>query len=156
MAPCSEQHTRSRLRMPSNLMFSPIFVSSFFYLILDSIPFFPPFFLFFSFFSFSFFSFFFSFLDTEYNPTSTPPEPGEAHCLCWWGFWCRLLVSFWFRNDPKTVVILWFLFVYSPVKLSKRRIKFDQHFPITLHQAVHNARVSPSSLVASTTTLRLQ
>ena len=56
-------------------MFFPIFVSSFFYLILDSIPFFPPFFLFFSFFSFSFFSFFFSFLDTEYNPTSTPPEP---------------------------------------------------------------------------------
>ena len=61
--------------MPSNLMFFPIFVSSFFYLILDSIPFFPPFFLFFSFFSFSFFSFFFSFLDTKYNPTSTPPEP---------------------------------------------------------------------------------
>ena len=28
------------------------------------------------------------------------------------------------------------MFVYSPVKLSKRRIKFDQHFPITLHQAV--------------------
>jgi hypothetical protein len=78
---------------------------------------------------------------------------GEAHCLCWWGFWCRLLVSFWFRNDPKTVVILWFLFVYSPIKLSKRRIKFDQHFPITLHQAVHNAVLSPSSLVASTTTL---
>ena len=45
VAPCSEQHTRSRLRMPSNLMFFPIFVSSFFYLILDSIPFFPPFFL---------------------------------------------------------------------------------------------------------------
>ena len=40
---------------------------------------------------------------------------------------------------------MWFLFVYSPIKLSKRRIKFDQHFPITLHQAVHNARVSPSS-----------
>ena len=78
VAPCSEQHTRSRLRMPSNLMFFPIFVSSFFYLILDSIPFFPPFFLFFSFFSFSFFSFFFSFLDTEYNPTSTPPEPAAA------------------------------------------------------------------------------
>ena len=56
-------------------MFFPIFVSSFFYLILDSIPFFPPFFLFFSFFSFSFFSFFFSFLDTNYNPTSIPPEP---------------------------------------------------------------------------------
>ena len=79
-----------------------------------------------------------------------------AHCLCWWGFWRRLLASFWLRNDPKTVVILWFLFVYSPIKLSRRRIKFDQHFPITLHQAVHNARVSPSSLVASTTTLRLQ
>ena len=156
MAPCSEQHTRSRLRMPSNLMFFLIFVSSFFYLILDSIPFFPPFFLFFSFFSFSFFSFFFSFLDTEYNPTGTTPEPFLAHCLCWWGFWRRLLASFWLRNDPKTVVILWFLFVYSPIKLSKRRIKFDQHFPITLHQAVHNARVSPSSLVASTTTLRLQ
>ena len=81
----------------------------------------------------------------------------SAHCLCWWGFWRRLLASFWLRNDPKPLVILWFLFVYSPVKLSKRRIKFDQHFPITLHQAaVHNARVSPSSLVASTTTLRLQ
>ena len=155
MAPCSEQHTRSRLRMPSNLMFFPIFVSSFFYLILDSIPFFPPFFLFFSFFYFSFFYFFFSFLDTEYNPTSTPPEPLSAHCLCWWVFWLGLLVVFWFRKNFKTLVILWFLFVYSPVKLSKRRIKFDQHFPITLHQAVH-ARVSPSSLVASTTTLRLQ
>ena len=71
-------------------------------------------------------------------------------------FWLGLLAVFWLRNDPKTVVILWFLFVYSPIKLSKRRIKFDQHFPITLHQAVHNARVSPSSLVASTTTLRLQ
>jgi len=79
-----------------------------------------------------------------------------AHCLCWWVFWLGLLAVFWLRKDPKTLVILWFLFVYSPVKLSKRRIKFDQHFPITLHQAVHNARVSPSSLVASTTTLRLQ
>jgi len=58
-------------------MFFLIFVSNFFYLILDSIPFFPPFFLFFSSFSFSFFSFFFSFLDTKYNPTSTPPEPVE-------------------------------------------------------------------------------
>ena len=79
-----------------------------------------------------------------------------AHCLCWWVFWLGLLAVFWLRKDPKTLVILWFLFVYSPIKLSKRRIKFDQHFPITLHQAVHNARVSPSSLVASTTTLRLQ
>ena len=60
-------------------MFFLIFVSNFFYLILDSIPFFPPFFLFFSFFSFSFFSFFFSFLDTKYNPTSTPPEPGNSY-----------------------------------------------------------------------------
>ena len=49
-------------------MFFLIFVSSFFYLILDSIPFFPPFFLFFSFFSFSFFFFFFSFLTLKYNP----------------------------------------------------------------------------------------
>ena len=57
---------------------------------------------------------------------------GEAHCLCWWGFWCRLLVSFWFRNDPKTVVILWFLFVYSPIKLSKRRITLLTIFSITL------------------------
>ena len=79
-----------------------------------------------------------------------------AHCLCWWVFWLGLLAVFWLRKDPKTLVILCFLFVYSPVKLSKRRIKFDQHFPITLHQAAHNARVSPSSLVASTTTLRLQ
>merc|ERR1712185_703169 len=91
-----------------------------------------------------------------YARFGTPPEPSAAHCLCWGGFWSRLLVGFWFRNDPKTVVILWFLFVYSPIKLSKRRIKFDQHFPITLYQAVHNAVLSPSSLVASTTTLRLQ
>ena len=53
----------------------PNFCLWFFNLILDSIPFFPPFFLFFSSFSFSFFSFFFSFLDTKYNPTGTPPEP---------------------------------------------------------------------------------
>ena len=118
--------------MPSNLMFFLIFVSSFFYLILDSIPFFPPFFLFFSFFSFSFFSFFFSFLDTEYNPTSTPPEPLLAHCLCWWVFWLGLLVVFWFRKNFKTLVILWFLFVYSPIKLSKRRITLLTIFSITL------------------------
>ena len=40
--------------MPSNLMFFLIFVYSFFLLILDLNPFFPPFFLFFAFFSFSF------------------------------------------------------------------------------------------------------
>ena len=57
----------------------------------------------------------------------------RAHCcLCWWGFWSRLLVGFWFRNDPKTVVILWFLFVYSPIKLSKRRITLLTIFSITL------------------------
>ena len=84
-----------------------------------------------------------------------PTTPRTPSC-CWWVFWLGLLVVFWFRKNFKTLVILWFLFVYSPIKLSRRRIKFDQHFPITLHQAVHNARVSPSSLVASTTTLRLQ
>ena len=47
------------------------------------------------------------------------------------GFWSRLLVGFWFRNDPKTVVILWFLFVYSPIKLSKRRITLLTIFSIT-------------------------
>ena len=55
-------------------------------------------------------------------------------------FWLGLLVVFWFRKNFQTLVILWFLFVYSPIKLSKRRIKFDQHFPITLHQAVHTMR----------------
>ena len=40
------------------------------------------------------------------------------------------MVGFWFRNDPKTVVILWFLFVYSPIKLSKRRITLLTIFSI--------------------------
>ena len=80
-------------------------------------------------------------------------EGGQAGGSFGYRSFGRLLVP---EEFYKTLVILWFLFVYSPIKISRRRIKFDQHFPITLHQAVHNARVSPSSLVASTTTLRLQ
>ena len=59
-----------------------------------------------------------------------------AHCLCWWGFWSRLLVGFWFRNDPKTVVILWFLFVYSPIKLSKRRITLLTRSSVSHYRSV--------------------
>ena len=58
---------RSRLRMPSNLMFFLIFVSSFLsYFIFNSLL------LFLFFFPFFLFSFFFSFLDTKYNPLAPP------------------------------------------------------------------------------------
>ena len=55
-APCSEQHPLAPENAFESYVF-PNFVSSFFLLILNLNPFFPPFFLFFPFFSLLFFSF---------------------------------------------------------------------------------------------------